>query len=64
LKNYLFEINNIEDSKVVEACKNIATVEYFINYLLEADDMQKIIFYKRYKRTVNDIERRLRGNVD
>ena len=61
LKRYMFNINDFEDKRLVEACQNIGRVESHIDYLLEANDREKMIFYKRYNKVVKEYERKLFG---
>lgn len=63
LRNYIQTIDDFEDARLIEACQNISRIESHIDYLLNADDKEKLIFYKRKREEVTRIERRLRGKV-
>ena len=59
LKSYT-ALNDLNDSRLVEACMNIDKIEYCIDMLNEANEEEKIMFWKHKRKVVEEVDRRLR----
>lgn len=59
LRKYI-AFNNLDDYRLVEACMNINKIESYIDMLNEANEEEKIMFWKHKRKVVEEVERRLR----